>query len=250
MQTPVAILDMKHRSGRRTRTNRSRFAAKRRSCIASTAPIHRTAVRRLLLAIGVILPAVAAAQSMSFQAYYPHRVNETLVFDYSTAAEGEMQRSYTGTLTRSPAGPETRNGVTYQTVEHVTEGLPDFYPKRWKTYHRVTEDGLYSGQLNDAGEIEEYLEFPVSAEPGETWSSQSAFWGSESFARVPRVETEAGTFADCIRVERVRRDEASGQRLTNTATYCPGLSAVRSSVEHVAPSVRSVTELNLIEVQD
>lgn len=206
--------------------------------------------RDLLLAISLLVPAAGMAQSMSFERYYPNRVNQALVFEYSAVAEGERQQSYEGSLTRAPAGRETRDGATYDTVEHTTEGLPEFYPRRWKTYHRESEDGLYSGQLNESGRVEEYLEFPASAEPGESWGNQSAFWQSESFALVPRVETGAGTFENCIRVERFREDQPSGQKLTNTTTYCPGVSAVHSTVEHVAREFRSVTELSLVEVRD
>lgn len=206
-------------------------------------------IRHLLLAIGVAIPAAGLAQSMTFEKYYPNRVNQVLVFEYSTAAEGETQQSFEGKLTRSPAAPETRNGRTYQTVENTTEGLPDFYPKRWKSYHRETGDGLYSGQPNEAGEIEEYIEFPAAAEPGEQWEAAPDFWETETFSLIPRVETAAGTFENCILVERLREDAPSGQTLTNTTTYCPGVSAVRSTIEHVAPALRSVTEIRLVEVQ-
>lgn len=204
---------------------------------------------RLLAVICLLLPGVATAQSMTLEKYYPHRVNRVLVFEYATAAEGEQRQSYEGTLTRSVAGPETRDGVTYQTVEHTTRGLPDFYPRRWKTYHRETEEGLYSGQRNESGALEEYLELPASAEPGEPWDARSAFWERQTLTLVPRVETPAGTLENCIRVERFREEAASGQTLTNNTVYCPDLSAVRSTVEHVAPEFRSVTELSLIEVR-
>lgn len=206
-------------------------------------------IRRLLPAIGLLLPGAAMPQTISLEQYYPNRVNQVLVFEYATAAEGEQQQSYEGTLTRSPAGPETRGGVTYETVEHATRGLPEFYPRRWKSYHRETEDGLYTGELNDAGEVEEYLELPASAEPGEPWAARSAFWESQTLAVVPRVETSAGTMENCIRVERFREDAASGQTLANNTIYCPGVSAVRSTVEHVAPEFRSVTEFNLLEIR-
>lgn len=211
--------------------------------------VFRTRIHHLLLAIGVAIPATALAQSMTFEDYYPNRVNQVLVFEYSTAAEGETQQSFEGTLTRSPAAPETRDGRTYQTVENTTEGLPDFYPERWKSYHRETEDGLYSGQPNEAGEIEEYIEFPAAAAPGEPWEAASEFWETETFSLVPRVETAAGTFENCILVERIREDAWSGQAVTYTTTYCPGVSAVRSTMEHVAPAFRSVTEISLIEVR-
>lgn len=211
--------------------------------------VSRPHIHHLLVAIGLAVPAAGLAQSMTFEEYYPHRVNQVLVFEYSAAAEGESQQSFEGTLTRSPAAPETRDGVTYQTVENTTEGLPDFYPKRWKSYHRETGDGLYSGRPNDAGEIEEYIEFPAEAEPGEPWEVASQFWETQILSLVPRVETAAGTFEDCILVERTREDAASGQALNNTTTYCPGVSAVRSIIEHVAPAFRSVTAINLIEVR-
>lgn len=208
-----------------------------------------TRIHHLLLAIGVAIPTTTLAQSMTFEDYYPNRVNQVLVFEYSTAAEGETQQSFEGTLTRSPAAPETRDGRTYQTVENTTDGLPDFYPKRWKSYHRETADGLYSGQPNEAGEVEEYIEFPAAAEPGEPWEVASEFWESETFFLAPRVETAAGTFENCILVERVREDAPSGQSLTNATTYCPGVSAVHSIVEHIAPAFRSVKEIRLVEIQ-
>jgi hypothetical protein len=204
---------------------------------------------RLLTAIIALLPAVAAAQTISFERYYPHRVNQVLVFEYSAVAEGEKQQSLVGRLTRSPAAPETHGGLGYQTVEHVTEGLPEYYPRRWKSYHREAPEGLYSGELNEGGTLEEYLEFPAAAEPGESWDVESPFWETQTFVPVPRVETAAGTFEDCIRVERFREDASSGQALTNTTTYCPGVSAVHSSIEHVAPAFRSVSELRLLEIR-
>ncbi|MDZ7839875.1 MAG: hypothetical protein U5R46_03505 [Gammaproteobacteria bacterium] len=200
--------------------------------------------------LGLLLPTVALAQSITFEEYYPNRVNEVLVFDYSTAAEGEQQQSYEGRLIRSPAAPETRGGQGYQTIEHVTEGLPEFFPRRWKSYHRESDNGLYSGQLNESGALDEYLEFPDSAEPGEPWDVMSAFWESQTVSLVPRVETAAGTFENCIRVERFREDASSAQKLTNTTTYCPGVSAVRSSIEHVSPAFRSVTEIRLVSIGD
>lgn len=203
----------------------------------------------LLLVLACLVPAAAAAQSTTFEDYYPTRVKQVLVFDYSLAAEGEKQRSYQGTLTRSPGAPETHDGVTYQVVEHTTRGLPDFYPARWKSYHRETEDGLYTGHLDDAGRIEEYLEFPASAEPGEPWATGSAFWEAQTFAPMPRVETAAGTFEHCIRVERFREDAPGDQTLSNTTTYCPGLGAVHGTVEHVSPMLRSVTEFRLVEIR-
>lgn len=218
-----------------------------------TTSMTRAQIRRLLAASGLLLlllpPWAAMAQSITLEKYYPHRVNRVLVFEYTTAAEGEQRQSYEGTLTRSVAGPETRDGVTYQTVEHTTRGLPDFYPRRWKTYHRETEDGLYSGQLNESGALEEYLELPASARPGEPWDARSLFWERQTLSLVPRVETPAGTLENCIRVERFREEASSRQTLTNNTIYCPGLSAVRSTVEHVAPKIRSVTELSLIEVR-
>jgi len=204
---------------------------------------------RCLLTAALVLTPVAA-RAMTFEAYYPQRANKTLVFEYSSAGEGTTKQLFKGTLTRSPAGPETRGGIAYQTVEHVTSGLPEFFPKRWKTYHRATDNGLYSGQLNDSGEVEAYLEFPVSAEPGKPWPVESAFWDTESFSLVPRVETPAGTFENCIRVERSREDPASGQTLTNNTTYCSGVSAVHSMVEHRAQDFRSVTEMRLVEIRD
>ncbi|HSH43539.1 MAG TPA: hypothetical protein VK973_15570, partial [Arenicellales bacterium] len=117
-------------------------------------------LRRLLAAGSFLLCGAAAAQSMSFEPYYPNRAEQTLVFRYTTSAEGAQQQTYSGTLTRSPAAPETLAGTTYQTVLHTTSGLPDFYPGRWKSYHRETAEGLYSGQLDDAGRLEQYLEFP------------------------------------------------------------------------------------------
>lgn len=204
---------------------------------------------RLLAVICLLLPGAVMSQSITLEKYYPHRAERVLVFEYTTVAEGEQQQSYRGTLTRSPAGPETRDGVTYQTVAHTTRDLPDFYPRRWKTYHRETADGLYSGQLNDAGQMEEYLELPASAEPGEPWDAPSAFWESQTLSLVPRVETAAGTLENCIRVGRFREDAASGQTLANHTVYCPDVSAVRSTVEHVAPEFRSVTELELTEVR-
>lgn len=200
--------------------------------------------------LALVLPTAALAQSITFEEYYPNRVNEVLVFEYSTAAEGEQQQSYEGRLIRSPAAPETRSGQGYQTIEHVTEGLPDFFPRRWKSYHRESGNGLYSGQLNENGSLEEYLEFPESAEPGEPWDVMSAFWESQSVSLVPRVETPAGTFENCILVKRAREDSSSGQSLTNTTTYCPGVSAVHSSIEHVSPAFRSVTEIRLIEIRN
>lgn len=203
----------------------------------------------LLLAFGILVPVSAMAQSTTFESYYPNRVKQTLVFDYSLVAEGEEQRSYEGTLTRSPAPRETRGGVGFQVVEHTTKGLPDFYPKRWKSYHRETDDGLYSGHLDETGRIEEYLELPASAEPGEPWEPGSAFWESETFAPMPRVETAAGTYENCIRVQRFREDKPGSQTLTNITTYCPGVSAVHSTVEHVSPALRSVTEFRLVEIR-
>jgi hypothetical protein len=206
-------------------------------------------LHHLLAAASFMLCNAAAAQSMSFEPYYPNRAEQTLVFDYTTSAEGAQQQTYSGTLTRSPAAPESRGGVTYQTVRHTTSGLPDYYPRRWKSYHRETAEGLYSGQLDDNGRLEQHLEFPASAEPGEEWNISSEFWDSQAFYLVPRAETEAGTFENCIRVERLREDAASGQTLTNTTTYCPGVSAVHSTVEHIAPEFRSVTEMRLKEIR-
>lgn len=203
----------------------------------------------LLVAISFMLCNAAAAQSISFESYYPNRAEQTLVFEYTTSAEGAQQQTYGGTLTRSPAAPETLGGVTYQTVEHTTSGLPDYYPRRWKSYHRETAEGLYSGQLDDTGRLEQYLELPASAEPGEQWDVASEFWDSQAIYLVPRAETGAGTFENCIRVERLREDAASGQTLTNTTTYCPGVSAVHSTVEHIAADFRSVTEMRLVEIR-
>ena len=103
--------------------------------------------------------------------------------------------------------------------------------------------------MNDAGQVEEHLELPATAEAGEPWPVRSQFWETETIVPVPRVETAAGTFENCIRVDRARREQASEQMLINTTTYCPGVSAVRSTVEHVLPDFRSVTELELIEIR-
>lgn len=201
----------------------------------------------MVLAFGAA--GAAGAQSLTFEHYYPNRVEETLVFDYATSAEGTAQWTYAGTMTRSPAGSETHNALTYQTLIHATEGLPDFYPKEWKTYHRETGEGLYTGQMNDQGALEEYLEFPITAESGERWTAQSEFWESETAVVLPETETAIGIFEQCIRVERVRHDHPSGQTLTNSTTYCPGVSAVYSIVEHRTEEFRSVTEIELVEIQ-
>lgn len=202
------------------------------------------------LALFAIVSGVAGAQTMSFEAYYPNRVQHELVFEYTTSAEGDAQWTYSGTLIRTPSAPETRNGQGYQTVTHTTQGLPSFYPRRWKTYHQETAQGLYSGQLNEAGELEAYLEFPAAAEPGEPWPAGSDFWGVQIATPVPRKTTAAGTFERCVRVERRRQDRPASQSLRQITTYCPDLGAVQSRMEHRTPVVRSVTEFKLTNIRE
>lgn len=189
------------------------------------------------------------AQTLTFESYYPNRVEKTLVFDYSSTGRGATDWSYQGTLSRTPSDPATRESTTYQTITHVTEGLPEFFPREWQTFHRETKDGLYTGQLAQDGQMEEHLEFPLEAQTGEPWRSPSEFWDTEIPTPVPIVKTDAGTFENCIRVDRYRRDSPKDQTVTNATTYCPGVGSVHDVVELLLPGFQSINELKLKEIR-
>jgi hypothetical protein len=204
-----------------------------------------SAVAATLLCIAI----TAFAQTLTFESYYPHRAEKTLIFDYSSIGEGAVDWTYRGTLTRTPSDPATRQDTAYQTITHTTEGLPEFFPKEWQTLHRETKDGLYTGQLGQDGQMEEHLEFPVRAQAGEAWSTPSEFWDTETPRPVARVETDAGTFENCVRVDRYRKDPAQDQTLTNATTYCPDVGPVHDVVELRLPNFHSITELKLKGIQ-
>lgn len=208
-------------------------------------------IKRIELAV-VLLCCVATkslAQTLTFESYYPNRVEKTLVFDYSSTGEGSAEWSYQGTLIRIPSDPTTRNETTYQTITHTTRGLPEPFPQIWQTYHRETKEGLYTGQLREDGQLEEYLEFPLHAQAGEPWVANSEFWDEETPTPVLEVETNGGTFEDCVRVDRFRKDPAKDQTLTNSTTYCPNVGSVHDVLELRLPNFHSITEMKLKEIR-
>lgn len=210
----------------------------------NTSPIKRT-----LLAFLCCIAATVHAQTLTFEPYYPNRVERTLVFNYSSTGRGATDWSYQGTLSRTTSDPATRDSTIYQTITHVTEGLPEFFPQEWQTFHRETKDGLYTGQLAQDGQMEEHLEFPLEAQAGEPWRTPSEFWDTEIPTPVAKVETDAGAFENCLRVDRYRRDSPNDQTMTNATTYCPGLGSVHDVVELLLPGFQSITELKLKEIQ-
>ena len=205
--------------------------------------------------ISILCAALAFAptvqgQALTFETLYPHRISGTQVYDYVSTAEGESPWRYEGQLIRQAAGTETRDGQRYQTVVHRSKDLPDFFPTEWKTFHRESDDGLYTAQLDKAGRLDETLEFPASAEAGEPWASMSSsFWSREVPERVDTVETGAGVFERCVRVSRRNEDAENEQVLTNVTTYCPGVGAVHELTAFVAPGVKTATEVRLVEIR-
>ncbi len=190
------------------------------------------------------------AQTLTFGDYYPHRISATQVYDYVSTAEGESSWRYQGQLVRRAAGAEERDGKRYETIVHRSKNLPDFFPTEWKTFHRESEAGLYTAQLDKAGRLDETLEFPDSAEPGEPWTpTQASFWSREVPEPVDTVETGAGAFERCVKVSRRNEDTEQEQVLTNVTTYCPGVGAVLERTEFIAPGVTTVTEVRLVEIQ-
>lgn len=209
-------------------------------------------LKHLIAASLCCMAVTAAAQTMTFETYYPNRVDKVLIFDYSSTADGVSKWSYQGTLTRLPSDPDTRDNRTYETVIHATQGLPDFFPKEWQTFHRETDRGLYTGQLGQDGQMEEHLEFPIEAEAGKPWPGGSDFWETETATPVAKVDTAAGSFEGCVRVERYRQDEGEGAAtriLTNATTYCPDIGSVHDVVELHLPDFHSITELKLKEIK-
>ncbi len=197
------------------------------------------------IAVFLVFASAVLARDLTFEPYYPNRMTRIQVYDYLSTAEGESTWRYEGRLVRRPGGERTRDGSSYDTVIHRAEGLPDFFPAEWITWHRETGEGLFTAQENKAGQLDETLEFPASAIAGESWDAPASFWAEEIPEPVARLETAVGTLEDCVVVRRGNRDERRGQTLTNTTTYCAGHGAVREVTELVTPEVRSVTTVRL-----
>lgn len=215
-------------------------------------PIFRTLI---LLSISWVT-VFAFAQSLTFEAYYPNRVEATLVYDYSSNSTGLAKWSYRGTMTKIPSASELINGQEFQVVIQKTHDLPDHFPKEWKAYYRETSDGLYIGQLSSDGRLDETLEFPIAANPDEPWKSKSSFWLQELPELLPIVDTALGKLENCLQVTRTKDIDIPKSTLRDVSVYCPGIGLVHSIIENIAPKTestpefRSTTEIKLIEVKN